>query len=174
MTARRKQTMKNLFAILAATVLSSSMAFAAPKPIVPATVLENLPTTTPYNWGAVGQRRVNCYGLSCDKYYPSTVGGTDAVSGVVVKLLLTDGRIVVVNCAMKPDNGRNLAMALSGAHVSTIYRSCRVPVFGTDVNVQFDGNSAKLFMQEPSIDGTGKTYSEAYQIVGVFEPVPQP
>ena len=174
MSARRKQTMKTIFAAIAAIALSSSMALAASKPIVPATVLENVPTTTPYSWGAIGQNRVNCLGLSCDKYYSSTWGGTNAVSGAVVKLLLTDGRIVVVGCSMKPDNGRNVALILSGVHASPIYRSCRVPIFGADVSVQFDGNNAKLFMQEPSIDGTGKAYTETYQIVGVFEPAPQP
>jgi hypothetical protein len=75
---------------------------------------------------------------------------------------------------MKPAIGRNVTLALLGAHASPIYRDCRVPTIGSGIFAQFDKSNVKLFMQELSIDGTGKGYSETYKIRGILEPAPVP
>lgn len=164
--------MKKLYVVAVAALLSCAYAFAADNAKVAVTVLDNIPTTSQYNWAMAGQSQVSCYGSSCSSYYTPAQGGTSAANGAVVKLLLLDGRIVIAECAMKPDNGRNVTLALLGAHASAIYRDCRVPTIGSGIFAKFDKSNVKLFMQELSIDGTGKGYSETYKIRGILEPTP--
>jgi hypothetical protein len=164
--------MKKLYIIAVAGLLSCASAFAADNEKIAVTVVDNIPTTSQYNWDMAGQGHTSCYGSSCSSYYSPAQGGTAAANGAIVKLLLPGGRIVIAVCEMKPDNGRNVSLALMGAHVSPIYRDCRVPAPGSPVFAKFDKSNVKLFMRELSIDGTGKGYSETYKIRGILEPTP--
>lgn len=153
----------------------ASVVFAAQKDnsTLQVTVIENVPTSNDYNWSVSGSSSVSCYGYSCSAYYNPPEGGTAQANGAVLKLLLSDGRIVIAECEMKPDNARNWINAIgsmNGSVASAVYRNCRVPESGSIIGAKFKGNNVKLFMREPSIDGTGKGYSETYWIRGVLEP----
>ena len=58
--------------------------------------------------------------------------------------------------------------AVSGG--PAIYRDCRIPEPGIIVDAEFFRSTVKLFMQAPSIDGTGKKFTETYYIKGVLRP----
>lgn len=134
------------------------------------TVVENLPTTNSYDWEVAGKDTISCYSSGCTSYFTPSGSGTTSVSGAVLKLLLPDGRIVVAECSGKPDFGTNLANALSGAQASTVYRDCRMPEANSIIEAEFNRSQVKLFMQAPSIDGTGRKSSETYYITGVLQP----
>ncbi len=150
--------------------LFCSGALAKDNPKMKVIVVENLPTATSYTWQVAGKDSVSCYDTGCTGYYMPPDSGTDNVQGAVLKLLLPDSRIVIAECAAKPDVGQNLANALVGAQASTMYRNCRMPEANSTVDAEFNGNNVKLFMRAPSIDGSGKVSSETYQIRGVLEP----
>ncbi|MGA2569784.1 MAG: PEGA domain-containing protein [Terracidiphilus sp.] len=137
-------------------------------------MIEDIPTTTSYNWERAGRSSVKCSGSSCSSYFLPASGGTAAVQGAILKLLLPDGRIVIAACIAKADIATNLLSAMAGDVTSTIYRSCRRPPEVTSLDAEFSGNAVKLFMQEPSIDGRGRRYSETYYIRGVLQPTATP
>lgn len=134
------------------------------------TVLENIPTTTSYDWQVAGKDGISCYSSGCTSYFTLPNSGTATVSGAVLKLLLPDGRIVIVECDAKPDVGANIANALAESQASTVYRNCRRPEVNSTVDAEFNRSQVKLFMQAPSIDGTGRISSETYYIEGVLQP----
>jgi hypothetical protein len=79
------------------------------------------------------------------------------VRGATFSLLLSDGRVAVVNCESK--------FAEHFAGPAGNHRSCRMPLVD-DIEAEFNGNKAKL--QWPvSIDGK-KIESETYKILGVL------
>jgi hypothetical protein len=134
------------------------------------TVLENIPTTTSYDWQVAGKDGISCYSSGCTSYFTLPNSGTATVSGAVLKLLLPDGRIVIAECDAKPDVGANIANALAETQASTVYRNCRRPEVNSTVDAEFNRSQVKLFMQAPSIDGTGRISSETYYIEGVLQP----
>src|ERR1700722_517470 len=135
-------------------------------------VIQNIPTTSSYDWEVDGKATTTCYSSGCTSYFNSGSSGTANVQGAVLKLQLPELRIVVAKCIAKPDFGRNLATALSGTPASPVYRNCRVPSgsFGSTIGAGFNRNYVKLVWQEPSINGSGPKTSETYQIVGVLKP----
>jgi hypothetical protein len=134
------------------------------------TVLENIPTTTSYDWQVSGKDTISCYSSGCTSYFTLPNSGTATVSGAVLKLLLPDGRIVIAECDAKPDVAANLANALAESQASTVYRNCRRPEANSTIDAEFNRSQVKLFIQAPSIDGTGKVSSETYYIEGVLQP----
>src|ERR1035437_1195230 len=98
-----------------------------------------------------------------------------SVTGATYSLLLPDGRVAVVNCESKSDNGLNATMANMSAGWDSatdgssgrrpIRRSCRTPLVD-DVLVEFKGKNAKL-KWPVSIDGK-KFESETFKILGVL------
>jgi hypothetical protein len=85
-----------------------------------------------------------------------------AVEGATLSLLLPDGRVAVVNCAVKQKLN---AMGLATLSQPTSPRSCRVP-FLSNIQVDFKGKGAKLIWPV-SLDGK-KTESETYKIVAIL------
>jgi hypothetical protein len=120
------------------------------------TVLENTPTTSTYEWDEPGHASSSCYGSSCSAHYYPPNSGTASIHGAILKLLLPDARIVVAECAFKS--------------TLSAYRDCRIPTADESIEAEFDGDSVKLFMQAPSIDGTGKISHETYKIRGILKP----
>lgn len=88
---------------------------------------------------------------------PSYVGSF-SVRGATYSLLLSDGRVAVVNCEIKRNHTQWNGQA---------WRSCRMPIVD-DIEVEFNGSNAKLFWPV-SIDGK-KLESETYKIVGILKP----
>jgi len=81
--------------------------------------------------------------------------GVLQVTGATLTLQLPDGRIAVVNCKSK-------YQVISGpAH----HRSCRVPFRDEDIQLELNGNSAKLRWLV-NHDGT-KRESETYSLLGI-------
>ncbi len=118
----------------------------------------------------------NCYGSGTTNTTitaPQTI--SYSVTGATFALLLPDGRIAVVNCASKPDNGLNATMTNMGAGWDAATdgpsgrrptrRSCRTPLVD-DIQVEFKKSNAKL-KWPVSIDGK-KFESETYKILGVL------
>jgi hypothetical protein len=160
---------RKLIALLV-VVLGSFSAMAADTIKLRVTVIENIPTTTSYDWQVAGKDTVSCYSSGCTSYFTPSNSGTASVNGAVLKLLLPDGRIVIAECSAKPDVAANLAYAISGSQASTVYRSCRRPEANSTIDAEFNRSQVKLFMQAPSIDGTGRKSSETYYISGVLQP----
>ena len=160
--------------ILATLAVGVSSAQTPKNKTLQVTVLDEVPTTINYDWSVSGSSGVSCYGDSCSGYYNPASSGTAQAGGAIVRLQLQDGRIVIAECEMKPNQGANWAMAIAGGmngqYASTIYRDCRTPESGAVINAKFKGDKVKLFMHYPSIDGKGKGYSETYRINGVLEP----
>jgi len=139
-------------------------------PRLKVTVIENLPTTTSYDWQVAGKSNVSCYSSGCTSYFTPSNSGTSSVNGAVLKLLLPDGRIVIAECSAKQDVAANWTNALTGTSASTVYRDCRKPEANSTIEAEFNRSEVKLFMQAPSIDGTGRRSSETYYITGVLQP----
>ena len=152
-----------LFALLQ---IHGSFAFAKSHPKTKVIVLQNLPTTTSYNWEVAGHGSISCYGMSCSAYFTPPDAGTASVRGAVLPLLLPDASIVVAECVAKPDRAAYWTSAIAGVDVSTIYRDCRVPDAGSTIDAELDGSNVKLFMRQSS----GRVFSETYQIKGVLQP----
>jgi hypothetical protein len=143
-----------------------SFAFAKSHPKTKVIVLQNLPTTTSYNWEVAGHGSISCYGMSCSAYFTPPDAGTASVHGAVLPLLLPDASVVVAECVAKPDRAAYWTSAIAGVDVSTIYRDCRVPNAGSTIDAELDGSNVKLFMRQSS----GRVFSETYQIKGVLQP----
>jgi len=118
-------------------------------------VLSDIPSSTNYNWAISGGSTTSCYGNSCSSNWNDPENGTAQASGATLQLLLPDRRIAIVECDMKPDMGRNIAIALAASMnsqtASTMYRDCRVPETGSVLTAIFKKNRVKLLMQDPSI-----------------------
>lgn len=134
------------------------------------TVIENVPMTSSYNWEVEGEDSISCYSTGCTSHFTFPDSGTASVNGATLKLLLADGRIVIAQCVAKTDIRANVANALADNGASSMYRSCRRPGANDTVYATFKHSQVKLFMQAPSLDGTGAITSETYYIVGVLEP----
>jgi hypothetical protein len=78
------------------------------------------------------------------------------VTGATFSLLLSDGRVAVVNCVSK--------YKPKGDYVNR--RSCRMPITD-EIDVEFKGRNAKLYWPV-SVDGK-KMESETYTILGVLD-----
>src|ERR1019366_2710482 len=99
-----------------------------------------------------------------------------SVTGATYSLLLPDGRVAVVNCASKPDNGLNATMTNMSAGWDSAtdgpsgrrpaMRSCRTPLVD-DIQVEFKGKNAKL--KWPISINSKKFESETYNIIGVLD-----
>jgi hypothetical protein len=87
-----------------------------------------------------------------------------------LKLLLPDGRIVIAECVAKENTVADFLIAATGNEASTTYRSCKAPAANSTIDAEFNRSQVKLFMREPSIDGTGRMSSETYYIKGVLQP----
>lgn len=159
---------RKLIALLA--VALGSLSATADTIKLKVTVIENIPTTTSYDWQVAGRDSVSCYSSGCTSYFTPSNSGTASVNGAVLKLLLPDGRIVIAECSAKPDVAANLANSLAENQASTVYRDCRRPEVNSAIDAEFNRSQVKLFMQAPSIDGTGRKSSETYYITGVLQP----
>ena len=126
------------------------------------TVLENIPTTSSYNWQVAGYSDVYCTGTACLSNFSPAYGGSKDLRGAVLKLLLPDERIVVAECDSKPNVGIHTR--------PNAYRDCRMPAVNSTIDAEFNRSTVKIFIEEPSIDGSGKTKGETYQIKGVLQP----
>jgi len=137
-------------------------------------VLSDVPSSTNYNWSISGGSTTSCYGNTCSSNWSNPQSGTSQANGATLKLLLPDGRIAVVECVMKEDVGRSFAVAIAAGMnnqtTTPLYRDCRVPETGDTITAKFKKNSVKLFMRDPSIDGTGRRHNETYQIIGILAP----
>ena len=151
-------------------LLAGTLSHAKGTPRMKVTVIDNLPTTFSYDWQVAGKDTISCYSSGCTSYFRPSNSGTASVNGAVLKLLLPDGRIVIAECSAKPDVAANWAAALTGAQASTVYRDCRRPEANSTIEAEFNQSQVKLFMQAPSIDGTGRKSSETYDITGVLQP----
>lgn len=80
-----------------------------------------------------------------------------SVTGATFSLLISDGRIAVVNCVSK--------FAEHFAGPTGNHRSCRMPIID-DITAEFNGKKAKLFWPV-SLDGK-KFESETYEIIGII------
>lgn len=101
---------------------------------------------------ASGFDTTNCFTLGASAH---TVNYN--VSGATLSLLLSDGRIVVVNCDSRPVPGSNQQ------------RNCREPV-ADETQVMFDQDSAWL-VWSASIDGSTMGV-ETYKILGILAKIP--
>ena len=169
--ASMETTMKHLsFALFMAFLLASTDSFAA-KPKLAVTVINNIPTAFSYEWVVAGRSSVSCYSSGCTSYYAPARSGTRQVNGATLKLLLSDGRIVIASCYA---NTGNLAFGLIGAMTGDSYlnapRNCSVPEADETIQADFRGSFVRLFWRQPSIDGTGRKSNEMYSIRGVLNP----
>lgn len=101
-----------------------------------------------------------------------------SVTGATYSLLLPDGRVAVVNCASKSDNGFTATMTNmargwdaganndSSGGSGAVKRSCRTPLVD-DIQVEFKGKNAKL--KWPISINSKKFESETYNIIGVLD-----
>jgi PEGA domain len=160
------------FVALAIYAIACSSAFAKSAPKIRVTVIENVPTTYSYDWQVAGKATVSCDSSSCSSYYMPPSSGTQSVRGAVLKLLLPDGRIVIAECVAKENVALSLirGMATSDPDAPLVLRDCRIPAANSTIDAEFNRSEVKLFLQAPSIDGTGRTTSETYLIKGVLQP----
>ena len=135
-------------------------------------VIENVPTTSLYEWQTPGRASVTCSGNTCNGYFTLPNSGTDEIRGAILKLRRPDGSIVIAQCLAK-------SQFLSSAIISAtthdsgdpqMYRSCRTPEPNTTVEVEFIQSKVKIYMRAPSINGNGGLSSETYLIRGVLHP----
>lgn len=139
-------------------------AFSADK--VNVRIIQRQSSETNYNYVSPGFSNstatgsVNCYGTNCygsarsNGYSIPARAGSYAVTGATFSLLLSDGRVAVVNCQSKGWGNRHR-------------RSCRTPMVN-DIEAEFSGDSAKLYWTV-SLDGK-KTESETYKVLAVLNP----
>jgi|GEM_PF-2572208 len=158
---------------LALLIFVCSTGFAKQHPRIKVKVIENLPTTSSYEWQVAGKGSVSCSSSNCSIQYMPPQSGTQMLHGAVLKLQLPDSRIVIAECVAKVQAALTLlSMAVQNDPTSPmIYRDCRVPSVNSVIEAEFNQNSVKLFMQAPSIDGSGKISNETYFIRGVLQPV---
>ncbi len=156
--------------------LCCSSAFAKDKPTEKVTVIENIPTTTSYNWWVDGKDTISCSGSSCTSNFWPASSGVNDVHGAVLKLKRQDGTIVIAACNAKERVGADLLTAMVGVTASATYRDCRMPDAGSteDIDAEFHLASVKLFFEKPSLDASGKIYSETYVIRGILRPSVSP
>ena len=137
-------------------------------------VLADIPSSTNYNWSISGGSTTSCYGNTCASSWSDPESSTGQANGATLKLLLPDGRIAVAECTMKEDVGGTIAIAMAAGMnnqtTTPIYRDCRVPETGSIITAKFKKNSVKLYMQDPSVDGSGKKHTETYKSVGILAP----
>lgn len=137
-------------------------------------VIDDVPSSTNYNWAISGSITTSCYGNTCATNWSDPSSGTSQANGATLKLLLPDNRIAVVECDMKENVGGSIALAIAAGmnnqSATPIYRDCRVPETGSTVTAEFKKNRVKLHMQDPSIDGSGRHHSETYVLIGILEP----
>ena len=163
----RRDVVLAVAAVLAASL--SAPANQAQKTKMSAQIVNRQSSETEYTYVVPGYATSNCNA----SVYGNTASGNCAASGVparlgsysvrgtTLSLLLSDGRIVVANCApkvdLKPHMGNNW------------YRSCRAPLVNT-IEAEFDGDNAKLEWSV-SIDGK-KKQGETYKIIAILVPDP--
>jgi hypothetical protein len=137
------------------------------------TVLSQVPTTSTYNWSLSGVSSTSCSTYSCSSSYTPAQGGTAQVHGAEVYLQLPDMRIVVAKCEMKAAVGTNVALlalgSMSGQIASPMYRNCRAPEANSVIDAEFTKTHVKMFMQDLTIDNSGKVRNETYAIIGVLQ-----
>jgi hypothetical protein len=142
---------------------------AAPERVV---VLARVPTNRSYNWQVQPNYAIPCFGAQCDHYYMPTADARPT-EDVVLRLLLPDSRIIVVECRAKQMPVISNALQLvdgSDAEVP-ILRSCREPQPGTETPVVFEGTNARLLFPFTRHDGSATTIAETYHIKGTLTPI---
>ena len=120
----------NTFIRLVLLTLVCSTSFAKDHPRVKVIVIENVPTTSSYEWQVAGKGSISCSGSNCSIHYMPPQSGTQRLQGAVLKLQLPDKRIVVAECAAKPQVVLSLLFMASQNDPTTpmIYRGpSRVP-----------------------------------------------
>jgi hypothetical protein len=136
-------------------------------------VLDRVPTTVSYNWQVQPNHAVPCYAAQCDTYYLPTVDSAPT-EDVVLRLLLSDARILVVECRAKEMPILSNAIQLyngSDADVPLL-RTCRVPHLNQETEVVIDGTTVKFSFPATKKDGSATTIVETYHIKGYLTPIP--
>lgn len=105
---------------------------------------------------------INCSGTTDgNETYTAPLTISYRVTGATLSLLLSDGRVVVVNCVGKPSLMQGLRQGLMQD-----YRSCRIPPVD-DIQAEFKDKNAKLFWVA-GINGK-LLESETYHILAVLD-----
>jgi hypothetical protein len=158
-------------------------AFANDTPKIEVTSVQNIRTEGLYIWQVPGASPVFCFNSGCSAYYmPSSYEITD-MHGPVLRFLLPDSRIVIAECVARPEVALNVMTTFAGAATTDysnspavsgphVYRSRMVPEADSTLEAEFDRNSVRLFIREPSIDRTASVSSENYRIIGTLQPNP--
>jgi hypothetical protein len=144
-----------------------------PPPTEKVVVLAQVPTALSYNWQVQPNHAIPCFGAQCDRYYMPTADARPT-EDVVLRLLLPDARIIVVECRAKEMPVISNAVELvagSDAEVP-ILRACREPQAGSETPVLFEGSNAKLLFPFTKHDGSATTIAETYHIKGTLTPIP--
>jgi hypothetical protein len=158
---------KSLLASFVVGILSCVSALKAER----VKVIGNLPVESTYSWRVDGSASVSCRGSSCTAYISPAQSGIDTVSGAVLKLLKSDGTVVIAECIAKENVATDMMAAAAGVNHSTTYRSCRMPEpSNTEIDAEFHTASVKITFSNPTLDPSGRLFTETYRIKGFLNP----
>ena len=132
-------------------------------------VLKAVPAAT-FRWVGTGNGAVSCLATQCEHYYHQVEPGFPS-SDTVLRLLMPDQRIAIVECYAKEVLGVNYAIQLmngSDADVP-IRRVCATPPEGLATEAAFHGNDVRLTV--PGAKKNGQPTTELYHIKGFLEPI---
>ena len=133
-----------------------------------------VPTTVNYNWEIPPNHPVPCFAQQCDHYYLPPVDSAPTAD-VILRLLLPDSRILIVECDAKQVAGPNFAIQFfknsSDAEVP-MHHPCRAPQPNAQIAVIFDGSNARLLFPGTRGDDNDKPTVETYHIKGSLTPIP--
>ncbi|MDR5730585.1 MAG: hypothetical protein RB191_24515 [Terriglobia bacterium] len=136
------------------------------------TVITDQLSTASYNWELNGRTSVSCYGDTCNGYFTPPRSGTQQVQGAVLRLLLPDSSIIIVQCISKVDQLASFMVAMDAAgandpHAPTVYRNCRIPSPGLAAKAEFHHNKVQLSWRYAN---SRRKKKESYDIIGRLEP----
>jgi hypothetical protein len=164
-------------ALLASTCLAPSL-FAGDKknvkalPQVEVVVLKAIPPAASYNWrgSTDGNGPAPCTAAGCDRFYMPPPDSAPT-SDVVLRLLLPDARILIAECDAKEAALSSYAIKFAKADNTAdvpIQRTCAAPGDHSHVMATVDGDSVRLFIQEPGPNGTDSILNELYRVRGTL------
>jgi hypothetical protein len=148
-----------------------------PKPLpqrVNVVALRAIPAEGTYSWRGMGEGNgpVLCTAARCDHYYMPPADSAPS-KDVIVRMLMPDQSIVVVECYAKEVLGANYALKFwygDGTDVP-IRRTCLAPAANAKFTAALDESRALLFLDDLNGDGGSKPAAEVYRIVGTLTPV---
>ncbi len=148
-----------------------------PKPLPPrvnVVALGVIPGEGTYSWRGAdeGNGPVLCTASRCDHYYMPPADSAPS-KDVILRLLLPDQSIVVVECYAKEVPGANVALKFihgDGTDVP-IRRTCLAPTANAKFTAALEETKAHLFLEDSNSDNASKVEGEIYWIVGTLTPV---